>query len=226
MTAILDDFRNYIIQQTGADAAPRKNIPSSAPQQAAHNEAPARLTVLKQKASACTACQLSGSRTNLVFGAGNPAAGLMLIGEAPGYYEDMQGEPFVGKAGQLLNKMFTAIHFARQDIYIANILKCRPPKNRDPLPEEINSCRSFLERQIEIIKPILICTLGRIATQALLGIDTPISRARGKVYNFKGTSVIPVYHPSYLLRNAGKKKEAWQDLQILRKVFDERKALP
>lgn len=169
----------------------------------------------------CTNCKLSDSRTNLVFGVGNPDANLMCIGEAPGFDEDKQGEPFVGAAGQLLNKILAAIGFNREEIYIANIVKCRPPQNRNPEPDEVAECMPFLKKQIEMIKPKLILALGRVAVQNLLGLNTPMGSLRGTAHNLDGIKVVVTYHPAALLRNPQWKKDTWEDVKKLRKIYDE-----
>ena len=169
----------------------------------------------------CQKCPLAQTRTHFVFGAGNPDANLMLIGEAPGRDEDLKGEPFVGKAGQLLDKTLAAIDFKREEVYIGNIIKCRPPGNRDPLPEEIALCLPYLLHQIEIIRPKVILTLGRISTQVLLKTNAPLSRLRGEVHDFNGIAVIATYHPAALLRNPQWKVPTWKDVQELRRVYDE-----
>ncbi|MFQ5953013.1 MAG: uracil-DNA glycosylase [Candidatus Omnitrophota bacterium] len=165
----------------------------------------------------CHRCPLAHTRTNVVFGEGNPKADLMFIGEAPGGEEDRQGRPFVGRAGQLLTKIIESIGLKREDVYIANILKCRPPGNRNPLPTEIATCSPYLERQIELIKPKVICALGKFAAQTLLNTETPISRLRGKFYDYHGTKLMPTYHPAYLLRNPGGKKDVWEDMKQVAK---------
>jgi uracil-DNA glycosylase family 4 len=170
----------------------------------------------------CQKCPLARTRHHLVFGAGNPEANLMLIGEAPGEDEDLQGKPFVGKAGQLLDKILAAIDFQRQDIYIGNILKCRPPGNRDPLPEEIALCLPHIHRQIEIIQPRTILTLGRIAAQTLLGTTSSLGRLRGRVHTYRDIPLIATYHPAALLRNPQWKYPVWEDVQKLRHLYDER----
>ena len=162
----------------------------------------------------CTACGLNQSRTQTVFGVGNKNAELMIIGEAPGFHEDQQGEPFVGRAGQLLNAMLRSIGLEREHVYIANILKCRPPNNRDPLPEEVNLCTPFLEKQIALIQPKLLLALGRIAAQYLLKNKSSLSQTRGKIYEYQNTPLIITYHPAYLLRNPVDKNKAFQDLQL------------
>lgn len=167
-------------------------------------------------AAACTRCRLAQGRNKVVFGAGNSDADLMLIGEAPGAEEDRQGLPFVGAAGELLTRILTAIEMRREDVYIANILKCRPPGNRDPQPDEVSSCRGYLERQIELIQPKIIVALGRIAAQTLLGNDTPIGRMRGQWYRVMGIPAMVTYHPAALLRNQALKRPTWEDMQQVR----------
>jgi DNA polymerase len=171
---------------------------------------------LQRTVTACTLCGLEKTRTQTVFGVGERRAEWMVIGEAPGADEDARGEPFVGRAGQLLNSMLKAIGLERSQVYIANILKCRPPNNREPRPEEAALCRSYLDRQIELIQPRIILAVGRIAAQNLLQTDTPIGRMRGRLYEY-GARRIPVvvtYHPAYLLRSPGEKRKAWADLQF------------
>jgi len=159
-----------------------------------------------------------------VFGSGNPAAELMLIGEAPGAEEDKQGLPFVGAAGELLTKIIQAMDMRREDVYIANILKCRPPGNRDPQPDEIAACRGFLERQIELVQPKVIVALGRIAAQALLGNDGPLGQMRGQWYRVRGIPAMVTYHPAALLRNQGLKRPTWEDMQQVRDRLRELRA--
>lgn len=173
------------------------------------------LASLSERVAACTACALHGSRTQTVFGVGAAGAPLMVIGEAPGAEEDKRGEPFVGRAGQLLNAMLAAIGYAREQVYIANILKCRPPRNRDPQADEVDACRDYLDRQIALVGPRVILAVGRIAAQNLLAVDTPIGRMRGHDYTHaaSGTPVVVTYHPAYLLRSPGEKRKAWDDLQ-------------
>ena len=172
----------------------------------------------------CQKCPLGKTRTNFVFGVGNPHADIVVIGEAPGADEDAQGEPFVGRAGQLLNKILEAIHFKREEVFICNILKCRPPKNRDPLPEEIDSCEPYLWKQMEIIKPKMILCLGRIAGQALLKTNDSLAAMRGKFLDYRGIKLMVTYHPAALLRNPNWKKPAWEDVQLFRKTYDEMKS--
>ncbi|HWP81372.1 MAG TPA: uracil-DNA glycosylase [Bacteroidota bacterium] len=172
----------------------------------------------------CTKCSLGFTRKNFVFGVGNPKAEVVMVGEAPGADEDEQGEPFVGRAGQLLNKILEAIHFKREEVYICNILKCRPPNNRDPLPDEIEKCEPHLWKQLEIIRPKMILCLGRIAAQALLKTNASLSTLRGKVHNYRGIKLMVTYHPAALLRNPNWKRPAWEDVQLFRKHYDELKA--
>jgi uracil-DNA glycosylase family 4 len=180
------------------------------------------LDAFYQSIKTCEKCALAKTRTHFVFGTGNPNAAFMLIGEAPGRDEDLQGEPFVGKAGQLLDKILAAIEFKRSEVYIANILKCRPPQNRDPLPEEVALCMPYLLRQIDMIQPKIILALGRIAAHHLLRTSTSLTRLRGSVHDFEGISVIVTFHPAALLRNPHWKKPVWEDVQMLRKLYDEK----
>jgi DNA polymerase len=177
---------------------------------------------LRARVAACTACELHRSRTQTVFGVGNQKAEWLIIGEAPGADEDRQGEPFVGRAGQLLNSMLRAIGLAREQVYIANILKCRPPGNRDPKPEEAECCTPFLHRQIALLKPKIILVVGRIAAQNLLDTEVPLARLRGQVHRYGplATPMVVTYHPAYLLRSPGEKRKAWVDLKFARKVLE------
>jgi len=168
----------------------------------------------------CTRCKLHTlGRKQIVFGVGNPEADLMFVGEAPGADEDLQGEPFVGRAGQLLTKIIEAIGLTREDVYIANVIKCRPPGNRNPEPDEVEQCEPFLFRQIEIIKPKVIVALGKFAAQTLLRTLDPISRLRGRVYDYRGAKLIPTFHPAYLLRNPSSKREVWEDMKLVRSLL-------
>ncbi len=177
---------------------------------------------LEQRVVACTACELHTSRTQTVFGVGNHKADWMIIGEAPGADEDRQGEPFVGRAGQLLNAMLKAVDLAREQVFIANILKCRPPNNRDPRPEEAAQCEPYLMRQVDLVKPKVILAVGRISAQNLLKSTAPVGRLRGRVHRFGGQGIplVVTYHPAYLLRSPGEKRKAWDDLRLARSVLD------
>jgi uracil-DNA glycosylase family 4 len=179
------------------------------------------LIAIREDLGDCTRCKLHAlGRTQIVFGVGNPAAELMFIGEAPGADEDIQGIPFVGRAGQLLTRMIEAMGFKRDEVYIANVLKCRPPNNRDPQPDEVECCEPFLFRQIASIQPKVIVALGAHAARALLKTQAPISRLRGRVYEFRGAQLIPTFHPSFLLRSPGYKREAWEDLKKALTLLD------
>lgn len=175
------------------------------------------LNKLKSKYKSCTKCPLATQgRQQIVFGQGNANTSLMFVGEAPGRDEDNQGVPFIGRAGKLLTKMIEAMEFKRDDIYISNVVKCRPPNNRTPLPDERNSCKKLmLLKEIEIIKPKVICCLGASAMKALIGDETKISQARGKFFDFHGTKVVPTFHPAYLLRNPSAKSFVWEDLKSI-----------
>jgi uracil-DNA glycosylase len=171
----------------------------------------------------CTRCKLHGQgRRQIVFGVGNPDADLMFVGEAPGADEDIQGIPFVGRAGQLLTKIIEAIDLKREDVYIANVIKCRPPGNRNPEPDEVETCEPFLFQQIDIIKPKVIVALGKFGAQTLLRTLDPISRLRGRVYNFRGAKLVPTFHPAYVLRNPSSKREVWEDMKLVRTLLSEK----
>ena len=180
---------------------------------------------LRERVAACRACRLCEGRTQTVFGVGNEQAHCMIVGEAPGENEDLQGEPFVGAAGQLLDRMLQAIGLTRasaepaQQVYIANTLKCRPPRNRNPEPGEMQRCEPFLVRQIELIKPRLILAMGRFAVQSLLRSDEPVGRLRGRVHRYQGVPLVVTYHPAYLLRNPDDKARSWEDLCLARDVL-------
>jgi uracil-DNA glycosylase family 4 len=175
------------------------------------------LAAIRADIGDCTRCKLHTlGRTQVVFGVGNPNADLMFVGEAPGGDEDIQGIPFVGRAGQLLTKIIEAIGLARDDVYIANVIKCRPPQNRNPEPDEVETCEPFLFRQIDVIQPKVIVALGKFAAQALLRTDAPISRLRGRVFDYRGAKLIPTFHPAYLLRNPASKREVWEDMKVVR----------
>jgi DNA polymerase len=233
-------LRGYLeeLQETGVDGLPRE----TAPRQAAASPAPgqpvagpaAGRQVLKAAAPAvasplppasesleqiradlgdCQRCGLGASRTHLVYGVGSPHARLVFVGEAPGFEEDRQGEPFVGEAGQLLTKIIQAMGLGRDEVYICNVLKCRPPENRNPHHDEIEACRPFLQRQLQAIGPVAIITLGTFATQTLLHTKEPISRLRGRFHDYHGIPLMPTFHPAFLLRSPEKKREVWDDVQ-------------
>ncbi|MEX2558301.1 MAG: uracil-DNA glycosylase family protein [Pirellulales bacterium] len=186
-------------------------LPPSPPGQRAE-----ALEAIRRQVAACTRCEvLCAGRTQTVFGVGDPEARLCFLGEAPGADEDRQGEPFVGRAGQLLNKIIEACTLSREQVYILNTLKCRPPDNRNPLEEELANCREFLDAQLRIIQPQFICCLGAVAAQALLGTTASIGRLRKRFHDYQGSRVICTYHPAYLLRNPSAKKDVWEDMQML-----------
>ena len=182
----------------------------------------ARLDHIRTELGECTRCTLHTGRTKLVFGVGNPDADLMFVGEAPGRDEDRQGIPFVGRAGQLLTKIIEAIDLQRDDVYIANVIKCRPPDNRNPEPDEVRTCEPFLFAQIDAIQPRVIVALGSFAVRTLLRDEkTPISKARGRVYNFRGAKLIPTFHPAFLLRSPDRKRDVWEDMKKVRAILRE-----
>lgn len=180
------------------------------------------LEAVRTELGDCRRCPLGDRRHRLVFGEGNPSAELVFVGEAPGADEDAQGRPFVGRAGQLLTKIIAAMGLKREEVYICNILKCRPPGNRNPLPDEIAACEPFLIRQLGAIRPRVICAMGSIAAHALLKSEAPISVLRGRFHSYQGIPLMPTYHPAYLLRNPGAKKQVWEDVQLIMKRLGER----
>jgi uracil-DNA glycosylase family 4 len=179
------------------------------------------LAAIRADIGDCTRCKLHTlGRSQIVFGVGNPEADLMFVGEAPGADEDVQGVPFVGRAGQLLTKIIEAIGMKREDVYIANVIKCRPPQNRNPEPDEVDTCEPFLFQQIDAIKPKVIVALGKFGAQTLLRTLDPISRLRGRVFEFRGAKLIPTFHPAYLLRNPSSKREVWEDMKLVRRLLE------
>lgn len=176
----------------------------------------AELAALAAAAAGCTRCRLSEGRTKVVFSSGNPAAELMFVGEGPGAEEDRQGLPFVGAAGELLNRIIQAIEKTRDEVYIANVVKCRPPGNRDPQPDEVTACRGYLDKQIALVRPRVLVALGKVAAQALLGNDSPIGRMRGQWFQVQGIPTMVTYHPAALLRNPALKRPTWEDMQQVR----------
>ena len=173
------------------------------------------LEAVRRDLGDCHRCQLGDGRTSLVFGTGNPQARLVFVGEAPGHEEDLQGEPFVGEAGQLLTKIIQAMGFRREDVYICNVLKCRPPENRNPRPAEIEQCQPFLLRQVQAIAPTAIVALGTFAAQTLLASKEPISKLRGHFHDYHGIPLMPTFHPAFLLRNPAMKREVWEDMKLV-----------
>jgi DNA polymerase len=204
--------RNGSEERSGVTEAPAAPMVS---------EASESLSDIRSHLGDCTRCKLHGQgRKQIVFGVGNPQARLMFVGEAPGADEDAQGEPFVGRAGQLLTKIIESIDLQRSDVYIANVLKCRPPGNRNPEPDEVATCQPFLFRQIDSIRPKVIVALGTFAAHALLGTDAPISRLRGRVHDFRGgIMLVPTFHPAFLLRSPDRKRDVWEDMKKVRDLL-------
>ncbi len=191
-------------------------LPAAPPLDGASAQRVTGLAALAGAAAGCTRCRLSEGRNKVVFGAGNPAAELMFVGEGPGAEEDRQGLPFVGAAGELLSKIIQAIDRTREQVYIANVVKCRPPGNRDPQPDEVATCRGFLDQQIALVRPRVLVALGRVAAQTLLGNDAPIGRMRGQWFQVQGIPTMVTYHPAALLRNPALKRPTWEDMQQVR----------
>jgi DNA polymerase len=203
-------------EATAQPVADRRAAHSPASPPLAPRDREASLEIIRQEVAACVRCpELACSRTNTVFGTGPVTARLCFFGEAPGADEDASGLPFVGRAGQLLTKIIEACHLSRDDVYIFNVLKCRPPNNRPPLPQEVANCRDYFERQLQVIAPEFICCLGTSAAQALLQTDEPIGKLRGRWFTYGPAQVICTYHPSYLLRNPGAKRHVWDDMKLL-----------
>jgi DNA polymerase len=222
---IILDLKSYLEYLKGMGIVGLPGSPKTSTE-AFRSSSPVPLTAsaleeVRKELGDCRRCKLHRTRRTLVFGEGNKKAKLMLIGEGPGYDEDVQGRPFVGKAGQLLTKILQAIDLRREEVYITNIIKCRPPQNRNPEPDEIQSCHPFLLKQIEAIQPKIICALGTFAAQTLLKTDTKISTLRGRCYDLGGIKVIPTYHPAYLLRNPDRKREVWEDMKQISGWLDE-----
>jgi DNA polymerase len=226
--AVADHLRRFA--QTGVDGvsrdpAWRRRAAEPAVEAAAPAGPPAgpvteTLDQIREDLGDCTRCKLHRlGRTRIVYGVGNPSAPLMFIGEAPGHDEDLQGIPFVGRAGQLLTKIIEAIDLAREDVYIANVIKCRPPENRNPEGDEVAACEPFLFRQVQAIRPRVIVALGTFAAQALLRTNDPISRLRGKVFHYGEARLIPTFHPAYLLRSPDRKRDVWEDMKLVRALL-------
>ena len=224
----MSDTRTDYLTQLGVDIyVPRGPMAASARPAVEADRVPAGETALldwatlRSTVAGCTLCGLHSTRTQTVFGVGDPHAQWLVIGEAPGAEEDARGEPFVGRAGGLLNSMLKAIGLSREQVFIANILKCRPPGNRDPRPEEAIACRPYLERQIALIEPKIILAVGRIAAQNLLNTDAPIGKLRGRLHTFgaQRRPLVVTYHPAYLLRSPGEKRKAWTDLKLAMQVY-------
>jgi len=226
---IVADLKSYVEYLNGMGII---GVPSSegrereaSPNSSSLLRKPPTLEEVRKQLGDCRRCKLHQTRRTLVFGEGNERAKLMIIGEGPGYDEDVQGRPFVGKAGQLLTKILQSIHLQREGVYITNIIKCRPPQNRNPEPDEIETCYPFLIQQIHAIQPQIICALGTFAAQTLLKTDSKITTLRGRFCEFAGIKVMPTYHPAYLLRNPDRKREVWEDMkQISKRLVEDAKA--
>ncbi len=205
-------------EETETIFLPASNAPKQPEISAQNSEDP--LGSILRDIGDCKRCKLANTRTNIVFGEGSPSARLMFVGEAPGFDEDCQGRPFVGRAGQLLTKIIQAMNMTREEVYICNVIKCRPPENRNPEKDEIMTCSQFLNRQISVIKPRFICALGTFSAQTLLKTNEPISKLRGNFFDYSGIRLMPTFHPSYLLRNPDKKREVWNDMQLIMQEMD------
>ena len=218
--AILEDLQQWGFESV--PALPVKELVSTAAQSCQNPlnpNSPKSLAEMEAGMSGCSLCHLSEQRKNIVFGAGNPQARVVLVGEAPGREEDEQGVPFVGEAGKLLDKILLAMNLSREEVYICNVLKCRPPANRDPQADEISSCEPFLKQQLELIQPELIITLGRFAAQELLQTTEPIGKLRGRWHEYQGIPLMPTFHPAYLLRNPSGKRAVWEDMkQVMQRL--------
>ena len=203
------------------DPTPSGTLSITSTQKPSYSEFPSDLSLFNQHINQCHKCELGNSRTNFVFGVGDPKASLVIVGEAPGEQEDLKGEPFVGRAGKLLDKILAAIDRSREkDVYICNVLKCRPPNNRDPLASEVSECEPYLIHQINLIRPKLIVALGRVAGKTLLNVDNSLKSMRGQLHDYHGTPLIVTYHPAALLRNPNWKTDAWKDFKWIRSIID------
>jgi uracil-DNA glycosylase family 4 len=221
---LVTGLRHYLEEERamGLEGWPKSSAP---PREKASSPPPpspssSSLKEVREELGDCRRCKLHSTRTNIVFGAGNPGALLVFVGEGPGRDEDLQGKPFVGLAGQLLTKIIQAIQLTREEVYIANIIKCRPPGNRNPEPDEIQACEPFLIKQLEAIRPKLICALGTFAAQTLLKTEERISLLRGRFHQYQGIPLMPTYHPAYLLRNPQFKRDVWEDMKKIKKEYD------
>lgn len=210
-----------LLEPAAAQDLPKPPIAASAVQELAERPVTTSkdmttLESIRADIGDCQRCKLAPKRTNIVFGSGSPTADLVFVGEAPGFDEDQQGLPFVGRAGQLLTKIIESINLKREDVYICNVLKCRPPDNRNPEPDEVAACNPFLQKQLATIRPKVVCCLGTFAAQTVLQMAVPISKLRGKFFDMDGMRVIATFHPAYLLRSPEKKREVWEDMKQIR----------
>ena len=223
---IITGLRHYLEEEKGRGFAgwPRAASPPLEKETSSPaikpSPSPSSLETIRAELGDCRRCKLHSGRTQIVFGVGHPLAKLVFVGEAPGRDEDLQGEPFVGQAGQLLTRIIQAIQLKREEVYIANIIKCRPPENRNPEPDEIAACEPFLVKQLQVIRPRLICALGTFAAQTLLKSEEKISSLRGRFHQYQGIPVMPTYHPAYLLRNSNRKREVWEDMKKIKQEYE------
>ncbi|NWF55391.1 MAG: uracil-DNA glycosylase [Syntrophaceae bacterium] len=226
LRALVAGLRHYLEEERalGFEGWTKKSAPSppmAPPGSQGPVVSPLSLEEVRRELGDCRRCKLHSGRTNIVFGTGNPKAKLVFVGEGPGRDEDLQGKPFVGQAGQLLTKIIQAIQLTREEVYIANIIKCRPPGNRNPEPDEIQACEPFLIKQLEVIRPKLICALGTFAAQTLLETGEKISLLRGRFHQYQGIPIMPTYHPAYLLRNPHFKRDVWEDMKKIKKEYEQ-----
>ena len=222
ITNLLDELKSYLFSQRelyGEDIYVDYDLQKEPKRSVKIESNRDKLIKFYYEIKDCKKCELAKNRTKLVFGGGNPDSKIMLIGEAPGFYEDREGKPFVGKAGQLLDKILNAIQLSRDQVFITNVVKCRPPENRDPLPVECEACNFILKRQLEIMEPEFILVLGRVAASVLLKSEGSIANLRGKIYQVSGAQAVVTYHPAALLRNAGLKRSTWEDVQMFQKLY-------
>lgn len=215
-----DSLFEQLTKPLSETPAPATAVPTVQEALAGDAQSGAAFIALREEVLGCTLCRLAEGRTTVVFGEGDSQADLLVVGEAPGYEEDRSGRPFVGPAGKLLDKMLAAIGFRRDEVFICNVLKCRPPNNRDPVVDEVAACRPYLRKQVELVAPKAICAFGRFAAQTLLASELSLTRLRGVEHVFMGIPVIVTYHPAALLRNQQWKRPAWEDLKLLRRTYD------
>jgi uracil-DNA glycosylase len=216
LVAQLEFFRDIGVESVSVAPLVPANVPVPTPAENVNVRSAITLESVRAEIGDCQRCKLAPKRTNIVFGSGSPDAELVFVGEAPGFDEDQQGLPFVGRAGQLLTKIIESINLKREDVYICNVLKCRPPENRNPEPDEVASCNPFLKKQLAVIRPKIVCCLGTFAAQTVLQTAASISKLRGRFFDMDGIRVIATFHPAYLLRSPDKKREVWEDMKQIR----------
>src|SRR6185436_9006564 len=216
LTAQLQFFKDIGVESLSVESVAAARSASATARSLEEKPPVQDLESIRSEIGDCQRCKLAPKRTNIVFGSGNPDAELVFVGEAPGYDEDQQGLPFVGRAGQLLTKIIESINLKREDVYICNVLKCRPPENRNPEPDEVATCNPFLKKQLATIRPKIVCCLGTFAAQTVIQTASSISRLRGQFFDIDGMRVIATFHPAYLLRSPDKKREVWEDMKQIR----------